>query len=235
VFHSYGPSHWCVLVLTVTLPWAMGRAAKGDASGRVGRYLGYALAALLVLINVALLAHGLVRAREDWVELLPMHFCDWLAFIAAFALVLRRQWLYDLTYFWGLAGTVHGLLTPDLQEDFPHFYFFTFFIPHAGILIAVGFMTFGLGFRPYLKSMVRAFAAIQVYVVCAMFVNWMAGTNFGYLRAKPSTASLMDHLGPWPWYLVAMQGLALVFMLIYYAPWWIRDRVRPARGAAGAG
>ena len=35
-------------------------------------------------------------------------------FACATACVTRKQWIFEIAYFWGLAGTIHGLLTPDL-------------------------------------------------------------------------------------------------------------------------
>ena len=36
-------------------------------------------------------------------------------------------------------------------------------------------------------------------------MNWLLGTNFGFLARKPKTATLLDHLGDWPIYLLWLQ------------------------------
>jgi uncharacterized membrane protein YwaF len=48
-----------------------------------------------------------------------------------------------------------------------------------------------------------------------MSVNLVLGTNFGFASRPPDNPSLIDHLGPWPWYLFAIQaiGVALFFLL----------------------
>ncbi|WP_235626610.1 YwaF family protein, partial [Mycobacteroides abscessus] len=35
------------------------------------------------------------------------------------------------------------------------------------------------------------------------------GSNYGFLNRKPSTASLFDLMGPWPWYVVVATVLVL--------------------------
>lgn len=200
--------------------------ARKHSNSKTACTLAYGLAAVILLNLLALLLHGLNREGTTWIDLLPMQLCDWLSFIAPAALIWRKQWLYEMTYFLGVAGTLHGLITPDLQYSYPHFYFFTFFIGHAGIIVAAAYLSFGLSMRPYSVSILRVFVFIQLYFISAVIVNFLLDTNFGYLRAKPINPSLIDHLGPWPWYLVSLQILALVSFIICYAPWYLYDKIK---------
>jgi uncharacterized membrane protein YwaF len=58
----------------------------------------------------------------------------------------------------------------------------------------------------------------NVYLISVGLINWLLGTNYGYACRKPDTPSLMDILGPWPWYLIALQGVALLLFLVLDAP-----------------
>ncbi len=223
IFIAHGHSHWAVLLTMFLSAGVMIVIARRKPEGTRIRNMAWLLAALLIVNMLAMLLYGIIREPQEWVDLLPMHLCDWLCLIAPAALIFRKQFLFEITYFLGLAGTLHGVLTPDLAYGFPHFYFFTFFIGHCGILVAIAYLTFGLKMRPYPVSILRAFLFIQFYMICAAVVNLLLDSNFGYLRAKPTNPSLIDHLGPWPWYLISLEVLALLFFLLYYAPWWIRD------------
>src|SRR5580693_9156570 len=49
---------------------------------------------------------------------LPLQLCDVVAFVAAGALWFQLPLLVELTYFWGIAGTANGLISPDLPDHF---------------------------------------------------------------------------------------------------------------------
>jgi len=220
-FTLFGAPHLTVLFLTVVIPTALYLWARRvpDSTQRIA----IGIAVVLLLNKLAVFTFACIYNTVPWLERLPMHLCDWVTFIAAAALILRRQTLYELTYFWGLAGTLQATITPDLPYGFPHFYFFTFNISHSGILIAAAFLTFGMKFRPQLVSILRAFLWLQSYLVVTVSINLLIDQNYGYLCRKPINPSLLDHLGPWPWYILSLELFALVSFALYYLPFWIYD------------
>src|SRR3981081_354674 len=127
------------------------------ASRRPGswtRAAGFALAVLLVGAEVGWWIYLGVTGAKD-AELgtaLPLQLCDAAIFISAFALIFRTQLLVEVTYFWGLAGTIQALITPDLPQHFPTFPFFQYYVAHGGIVTAALFLVVGLGQWPPRKT-----------------------------------------------------------------------------------
>ena len=98
------------------------------------------------------------------------------------------------------------------------------------IVVAMVYMTRIEGLRPTWSSVWRTMLAINVYLVIVTAINVMLGSNYMYTLAKPSTASLFDLFGPWPWYLVAAELLALALFTLLYLPFMLADwRVDKAR------
>lgn len=152
-------------------------------------------------------------------NVLPFHLCDLAAVAAGLALLTKTPLFRSLTYFWGLAGTIQGLVTPAIRETGP--IFFSFFLQHFAIVAAALYLPVVLGWRPrhpLWKAVGEVFAWSVAYLCFALAVNAITGANFAYASHPPENPSLLDHLGPWPWYVFSMLGLAIVFYALLWLP-----------------
>jgi hypothetical integral membrane protein (TIGR02206 family) len=225
-FERFGPAHLGVIALTFSTPLALSAIVRWCHGEIAARVISWAFVSLLIGDRVGWL---ILLARDGELTAqtaAPLNLCDWAAIMAVVTLVYPNQWTYELCYFWALGGTLQALLTPDLSYGFPDLRFIGFFALHGGVIAAMLFMTLGLGMRPVPLSIVRALAWSALYAAFVMAANAMLGTNFGYLRAKPAHPSLLDYLAPWPYYLAQLALLAILSCLVYYAPFFIIDRLR---------
>jgi hypothetical integral membrane protein (TIGR02206 family) len=201
--------------------------ALGRRGGR-GRSTATGILAFLNLSAYALnlaawLSLGKTISPENF---LPFHLCDIAAVTAGFALLTKKPVLCALTYFWGLAATFQALLTPALSVGFPEWVFLTFFVQHFAIVGAALYLPIVEGWRPVRplwRTPLLVYGCSVAYLVFALSVNRMLRTNFGFASRPPDNPSLIDHLGPWPWYLFAMLGIALLLFLLLALPLRRRD------------
>ncbi len=225
-FVRFGLSHLIVIGLALVIPLLLTAITRAIHGGAATKIIAWLFAALLVFNKIV----GLVllyRDGELTVEsLVPMHLCDLAAIAVLVTLIYPNQWTYELCYFWALGGTLQALLTPDLRYGFPHARFVNFFAQHGAVIAAVLYMTLALGMRPFPMSIVRVLGWSALYLATAMALNAMLGTNFGYLRAKPEQPSLLDYMAPWPFYIAQLALLAIVSCLVYYAPFFVIDRLQ---------
>ncbi len=158
-------------------------------------------------------------------NILPFHLCDVAAITAGFALLTGHPLLRRLTYFWGLAATLQALLTPAIGIGFPHAPFVMFFVHHFAVVIAAVWIPVVEGWRPrrplWLDPL-NVYVWSVGYLLFAIAVNTAFGTNFAFAATPPPGPTLIDHLGPWPWYLLAMQPLGLLFFILLALPFRFR-------------
>lgn len=218
-FQTFGDDH-IALLLTVALltTWFINTSAHAPESPKL-KFAERVLAFLLLAHWPLKVALSIVyETYSGWPEALPMHLCDWAAITAAIALLNRRPLAVELCWFWGLGGTLQGLLTPALSYPFPHPYWFTFFLLHGGIVIAALQVVIGRDHPPSRRSWLRALIATEIYFAFALAVNALLGTNFGYLAEKPSQPSLLDFFGDWPIYLIGLQVALIVAITLLWLP-----------------
>jgi hypothetical integral membrane protein (TIGR02206 family) len=110
-------------------------------------------------------------------------------------------------------------------------HFVTFQTLHATVIVAILYLTLGLGMRPWPRSVLRVWLWLQGYVAVTAAVDWLLDSNYGYLRRKPVQASLYDYLGPWPAYLLSLEALSLALFVACYAPFAVLDRLRRGEGS----
>jgi len=187
-----------------------------------------------VLLGTYLAEHALFALRGTWrpERNLPLHLSDVAVLVSAGALLTRRPLLVELTWSWALTASLAALLTPDVDVGAESPFFWTFTITHALPLVAATLLVLGLGVRPRPGATRRAVAATAAVATLAAAGSALTGGNFMFLREPPDEASLLDLLGPWPWYVVAAGALGIALFALLNAPF---SRRGAARGATRPG
>jgi hypothetical integral membrane protein (TIGR02206 family) len=156
---------------------------------------------------------------------LPLQLTDAVSAASIVALWTRRTLLVELTYFWAFTASLQATITPDLGQSFPSVFYFTYFAYHVGAVVAACLLVFGLGLRPRPRAAWRAFALTLCFAAVVGIADVITGGNYMYLRTKPAHGSLLNVMGPWPWYIASTAALGLAMLL---ALQWIADRTAPS-------
>lgn len=217
-FHAFEIQHISALAATAGLCILLACVArKLSFSGRkwLGRLLGIQLAFYGVFFYVQQgLAGGL-----SWEYSLPLELCNLVLIACILSLFRSGQFFDEIAYFWGLGGTLQALITPDLAAGFPSWDFFLFFWSHGAILLGIVFIIAAKNFRPRKYSVLRMMIALNAYAFVVGAIDAVMDWNYGYFCRKPAVPSLLDFLGPWPWYLLSLEGIALLSFFLLILPW----------------
>ncbi|MCC6274876.1 MAG: TIGR02206 family membrane protein, partial [Leptospiraceae bacterium] len=194
-FELWSLDHWLVIFFTVSLLICFVAIGKKDPKSVAANRIGYCLSGILILNSLAYVFYRIFAGYWEIKYDLPMEFCNWSLLATAIALLNHNRTFAEISYFWVMSGSVNGVIFPDLQYEFPHLYFFIFFVNHSGLVISSLYLVFGLGLYPQKGSVIRSFLWLQVYTVSAFLVDFFLKTNYGYLMEKPKSASPLDWLG----------------------------------------
>ena len=221
-FVFFGTPHITVLVILalaiLSLFWLRNAGERAKNSVRIG------LGVILLVNELAWHLWNFAIGKWTLQTMLPLHLCSVLVFVSAFMLLTRSKGMYEFVYFLGIGAAIQAVLTPDLGVyGFPHFRFFQTFISHCSIVLAAFYMTLVDGLRPTWRSMLNVLVGGNIYMLIVTGINLLLGSNYMFTLHVPETPSLLDLLGPWPWYLLATEAVAGLVFLILYAPFAIKD------------
>jgi hypothetical integral membrane protein (TIGR02206 family) len=227
-FHAFGPAHLAVLGTVPVLAWILGVLQRRlPASSRAFRY---SLAALL-FVNMAAYYISFAAAGEPlFPRHLPLELCDVSVFVVIAALLTLRPAVFDVAYYWALAGAGNALFTPNFSQA-TRFIWVQYFVSHGLIVVATLYLVWSRQARPRPGSVARAMLATNLFAVIPGICDYVYQTNYMYLRAKPPTPTLLSLLGPWPWYILVCEVLAFVLFYLLYLPF---RRLRPRTQEAPA-
>lgn len=151
---------------------------------------------------------------------LPLHLCSIFVWLSAWMLFTKSYTIFEFAYFLGIAGALQALLTPDASSDsIQLLYLVQFVIAHGGIITAAVYMAVAERYRPTWASIRKVFIWGNLYLVVVTGINMLIGSNYLYSLHKPHVPTLLDYLGPWPWYLLGVEGIALVMFLLLFIPY----------------
>ena len=227
MFEPYSTSHLVVLAIFavgVVVLLVVGSRVRGHpAEQRVAVALavgniGFGLAGTFTEIDTGDLAGSL-----------PLQLCDFAWIPVAWALLTRHPLALALAYYWGLTLSLQALLQPTLDEAFPHPNFFAFWGKHLFLVWGAVYVTLALRNGPTWRGYLQAVGCTFAWVAVVMTLNPLLDTNYGYFNGKPSDGTLLDYLGPWPWYVLAEVAIVVVGWALLTLPWTGLPRRTPAR------
>jgi len=193
----------------------LGRSQRGADPTTFRR--GFAVAVACVAVPSQ--AFQLTPGDFDLGSSLPLQLCDFAWLTATWALWTRAPVPTALTYYWGLTLSVQALVQPTLTEPFPELEFFVFWGKHVLIVWGAVYLCLSLRHGPDWASYRRAVRWTFGWLVVVLCLNVVLDANYGYVNGKPSEATVLDVLGPWPVYVVAEMAIVMVGWALITLPW----------------
>jgi len=218
-FDLFGPVH--LLILTSVLAIAIALSMASRQSRISSRWIRYCLGTLLALNELAWYGYRLHFEGFRFPEGLTLQLCDLTLWLTVLALFTLNPLAFETAYFAGLGGSVMALLTPDLWAPLASYPTIYFFATHGMVVACLLMLIWSKQAKPRPGSPWRVFGMLNAYAAVIAIFDAVFKTNYMYLCNKPAGASIMDFLGPWPFYLLWCEVVALIIFWLLWLP--VRD------------
>ncbi|MFN7250204.1 MAG: TIGR02206 family membrane protein [Anaerobacillus sp.] len=179
----------------------------------------------LVISEIGILVWSISTGLWDIRYNLPLHLCTISLLSSSYMLVTSSYRVFEIIYFFGVGGAFQAIITPELFYTFPHFRFLHYFIAHFAIILAILYMIWVCKFMITFKSALKSFVVLNCIAVVAFTVNHVTGANYMFLARKPATPSILDWLGPYPYYIVTLEFIAIALFLFLCLPFYYKKVV----------
>lgn len=215
-FRLLGLAHMTILAAIPGAAVTLARLGRGHPlrSRQIAASLGWFLAVNEIVWYVWRIHMEGFRFPEG----LPLELCDltlWLTVISALTL---QPAVFEFAWLAGIGGSLMAVLTPDLWApplSYPTIYFF---LAHGGVLASLLFLVLSGLARPRSGCVWRTLCLLNAYAAFIGTFNAVFHTNYMYLCRKPSSASLLDLFGPWPFYIAAGEATAWIMFWLLWLP-----------------
>ena len=216
-FHLFHCIHWLILISVPAFAGFWTLLHRHFVAAQ--RALRLAMALLLLADTILYYANLALHGQLTFPGHLPLELCDASLCLTMIALFSLHPLAFDLAYYGALAGASMAMLTPNLWEPFPSFGTIQFFVAHCLTIAGVLYLLWSGQAKPRKRSVLRAWVGVNFFALLVGSFDIFYRTDYMYLRAKPQNASLLDYLGPWPWYLVAAECVALLLFTLLWMPY----------------
>lgn len=212
-FQMFSASHLVALaifVLFTTVIYLFREKLKEDKWRRIEIGVNISLIFIEIANQVWMYVHGVWKPGRS----LPLELCNIGLLLCIVLLWTRKKTVFELIFFIAVLGATQAIVTPAITYDFPHFRFFHFFYAHMMVVWVSLYFMWAKGYYPTFRSVIKLIIFINMFLPVILFVNKQTDGNYWFLRHKPESRSLLDILGPYPYYIFSLESLLIVFSFI---------------------
>ena len=214
-FEMFSISHF--VIISILILGAIFIFLKRDQlNSKQSRKIEIWVAISLIIMELTYHFWMIVNGSWNVSHAIPLELCSLSLILTVILLLTKKKIIYEILLFTALLGATQALITPSLNYDFPHFRFFHFFYTHLMEIWVPLYFTWTKGYRPTIWSVLKLCIFLNVLMPIIMLINKLVDGNYMFLSHKPDSASLLDVLGPYPWYILSLEGLLIGLSLIVW-------------------
>lgn len=215
-FHMWDSSHLLTIFIIVVLLILIFTLRKRLTPFR--RPIRLIIGVLLILSRLSLDLWYITTDQWTAQSSLPLELCSIASLLAGIMLLTKSRFLFEVLYFIAISGAVMAIVTPDLYFGFPQYRYIQFFFDHFLLILAPLLMIWLYHYQLTWRSVFKSLLFLNGLAAVVFIINQLISANYMFLREKPSGASLLDVLGPYPYYLLSLEFIALSLFSLLYLP-----------------
>lgn len=227
-FILFGSQHISALSTVIAVSVATPIVLRTANNIEVKKFVSMVLAILLILHELIKPFYRYYLFGHELLLVFPIHICHLAAISMGLFLILKKEFLFEIAYFWGLSGNLLAMVTPDMKYGFPNLEFTMFYFGHGLLLLSILFACVCLKTNLRWSSIVRVFIA-TILILPAMYglnialESYQPDVNYWYLMITPGPDTILSLFPEPPWHIPYVAVTALLIFIVSFIPYkWLK-------------
>ena len=224
-----------MLVVCIVIPY-LGYKLKNKNSKNIFSILLITFAILQEIIDYA----NRIFIDEfyilSWEKDLPFHLCHFGFYFSLLAIYFKCsknkisenkiQFLFDIAFAIGFSGALQGILTVDFTDINNTIGVITGHLQHSLIILNSLWLIFVYKMRFSIKGIFNFLIFLNVLVIPLGLINYFLGSNYLFLCIAPAVENPLLFTSEWPYYILIIDALSIVYMYVLYIPFMIYNQIK---------
>ena len=227
-FILFGSQHISALSTVIAVSVVTPIVLRTSSSIEVKKFVSMVLAILLILHELIKPFYRYYLFGHELLLVFPIHICHLAAISMGLFLILKKEFLFEIAYFWGLSGNLLAMVTPDMKYGFPNLEFTMFYFGHGLLLLSILFACVCLRTNLRWSSILRVFIA-TILILPAMYglnialESYQPNVNYWYLMITPGPDTILSLFPEPPWHIPYVAVTALLIFIVSFIPYkWLK-------------
>ena len=227
-FILFGSQHISALSTVIAASVVTPIVLRTSSSVEFKKSVSMVLAILLILHELIKPFYRYYLFGHELLLVFPIHICHLAAISMGLFLILKKEFLFEIAYFWGLSGNLLAMVTPDMKYGFPNLEFTMFYFGHGLLLFSILFACVCLRTNLRWSSILRVFIA-TILILPAMYglnivlESYQPNVNYWYLMITPGPDTILSLFPEPPWHIPYVAVTALLIFIVSFIPYkWLK-------------
>ena len=227
-FILFGSQHISALSTVIAASVVTPIVLRTSSSVEFKKSVSMVLAILLILHELIKPFYRYYLFGHELLLVFPIHICHLAAISMGLFLILKKDFLFEIAYFWGLSGNLLAMVTPDMKYGFPNLEFIMFYFGHGLLLLSILFTCVCLRTNLRWSSIVRVLIT-TILILPAMYglnialESYQPNVNYWYLMITPGPDTILSLFPEPPWHIPYVAVTALLIFIISFIPYkWLK-------------
>ena len=147
---------------------------------------------------------------------LPLHLCHFLPFFLIYIFYFLNRNLWAILFFWVVLGCTQASITPTLIVSLFNWDALRYWTLHFLIVIVTLYPMFNWKWELKFSDVWKTIVGLNVVALVIYLINVQLGSNYMYLNAKPPGKNLYAFFPEWPYFILIIEVILIVFSHLLY-------------------